>query len=286
MLDTIVKDIADSVRETLNGFAKRLEDKYDLAIKSLNDRLDSLPEPKETDISDLVQRVDEAIKAIPTPQDGKSVTLDDVRPELQKMVDAIELPKPPSIEDIQPVIDAGLAEAVKALPAPDISELVNRVDDAIKAIPTAEQVALAMEGMFSKWALDFERKADGVLQRAVDKMPVPKDGKDGRDALDIEDFDISLADDGRTVTLSLKRGDDVVEKSVKLATILDRGVYSEDATYEKGDAVSYGGSLWISQKDAPEGKPGVGEDWRLAAKRGRDGKTINGKSTLADTVKI
>lgn len=235
MLETIVKDIADSVRETLNIFAKRLEDKYDLAIKSINDRLDSLPEPKEADISDLVKRVD---------------------------------------------------EAVKALPAPDISELVNRVDDAIKEIPTAEQVALAMEGMFSKWALDFERKADGVLQRAVDKMPVPKDGKDGRDALDIEDFDLSLNDDNRTVTLSLKRGDVKVEKSIKLPVIIDRGVFCEDLVYEKGDAVSYGGSLWISQKDAPEGKPGVGEDWRLSVKRGRDGKSINGKSVPAETVKI
>lgn len=283
MLESIVKDISDSIQETLNDFSKSFEAKVEARIKELSDRLESTPAP---DISELVNRVDDAIKAMPTPQDGKSVTLDDVRPELQKMVDAIELPQPPSIEDIQPVIDAGLAEAVKALPAPDISELVNRVDDAIKAIPTAEQVALSMEGMFSKWALDFERKADNVLQRAVDKMPVPKDGKDGRDALDIDDFDISLADDGRTVTLSLKRGDDVVEKSVKLSTILDRGVFGEDQSYEKGDAVSYGGSLWISQKDAPEGKPGVGEDWRLSVKRGRDGKSINGKSVPAETVKI
>lgn len=276
MLESIVKDISDSIQQTLNDFRKSFEARVDAKLKALSDRLESLPVPKDG-------------------EDGKSVSIDDVLPELQKMLAAIELPQPASIEDIKPIIDAGIAEAIKALPAPDISEIFNRVDDAIKSIPapkdpdpvpTVEQVAGAMEGMFSKWALDFERKADNVLQRAIDKIPLPKDGKDGRDALDIEDFELSLNDDNRTVTLSLKRGETAVEKSIKLPVILDRGVFSEDSTYEKGDAVSYGGSLWISQKDAPEGKPGTGEDWRLSVKRGRDGKTINGQSVTAETVKI
>lgn len=276
MLESIVKDISDSIQQTLNDFRKSFEAKVDAKLKALSDRLESLPVPKDG-------------------EDGKSVSIEDVLPELQKMVAAIELPQPPSIEDIQPIISDGIAEAIKALPAPDISELINRVDEAIKSIPapkdpdpvpTVEQVAGAMEGMFSKWALDFERKADSVLQRAIDKIPLPKDGKDGRDALDIEDFELSLNDDNRTVTMSLKRGDVLVEKSVKLPVILDRGVFSETESYEKGDAVSYGGSLWISQKDAPEGKPGTGEDWRLSVKRGRDGKTINGQSVTAETVKI
>lgn len=276
MLESIVKDISDSIQQTLNDFRKSFETKVDAKLKELSDRLESLPVPKDG-------------------EDGKSVSIDDIRPELQKMVDSIELPQPPSIDDIKPIIDAGIAEAVKSLPVPDISELVNRVDEAIKSIPapkdpdpvpTVEQVAGAMEGMFSKWALDFERKADSVLQRAVDKIPLPKDGKDGRDALDIEDFELSLNDDNRTVTLSLKRGDVLVEKSVKLPVILDRGVFSETESYEKGDAVSYGGSLWISQKDTPEGKPGTSDDWRLSVKRGRDGKTINGRSVAAETVKI
>lgn len=138
--------------------------------------------------------------------------------------------------------------------------------------PSAEDVARAMEGLFSKWALGYERKADDILQRAVDKLRQPEDGKPGRDALDIENFDICLDDDGRTVKVKLMRGEDVVEKSLKIATILDKGVYRDGDRYEKGDAVTFGGSLWISCTDNPEGKPGISEAWRLAVKRGRDGR--------------
>ena len=52
---------------------------------------------------------------------------------------------------------------------------------------------------------------------------------------------------------------------------LDRGVYLESKVYQRGDGVTFGGSWWIAQKDAPEGKPGTSPDWRLACKRGRDG---------------
>lgn len=72
--------------------------------------------------------------------------------------------------------------------------------------------------------------------------------------------------------ISPVRGEDVVEKSLKLATILDKGVYRDGDRYEKGDAVTFGGSLWISCADNPEGKPGVSDAWRLAVKRGRDGR--------------
>ncbi len=126
-----------------------------------------------------------------------------------------------------------------------------------------------MEGLFFKWALDFERKADVIFEKAIQKIPVPKDGKD---ALELEDFDVSLGEDERTVTVSLKRGDDVVAKSIKLPIVLDKGIHRDSESYEKGDGVTYGGSFWIAQKDVPEGKPGTSPDWRLAVKRGRDGK--------------
>lgn len=53
---------------------------------------------------------------------------------------------------------------------------------------------------------------------------------------------------------------------------LDKGVFREGDVYERGDGVTFGGSWWIAQKDAPDGKPGLSADWRLAVKRGRDGK--------------
>ncbi len=55
---------------------------------------------------------------------------------------------------------------------------------------------------------------------------------------------------------------------------LDAGVYQAGKKdYEAGDGVTYGGSWWIAQMDRPSEAPGKVEgEWRLAVKRGRDGK--------------
>lgn len=146
---------------------------------------------------------------------------------------------------------------------------------------TLDQVRPMIESEMAKWALDFERRAHGVLERAVERIPAPQAGKDGRDgtngkdgldALQLEDFDLTISDDGRTVTLSLQQGDRRIERSLQFPVVIDRGVYSEGSSYAKSDAVTFGGSLWIAQKDTPEGKPGLSTDWRLAVKKGRDGK--------------
>lgn len=42
-------------------------------------------------------------------------------------------------------------------------------------------------------------------------------------------------------------------------------------SYEQGDGVTFAGSFWIAQKDTSS-KPGESSDWRLAVKRGQDGR--------------
>ena len=104
-----------------------------------------------------------------------------------------------------------------------------------------------------------ERGADG------------KDGRDGIDGLSIEDLSAEF-DGERTLTLRFARGEIVKEIPVNLAIPIDRGVYKAGSLYERGDAVSFGGSLWIAQKQTDE-KPGNGEGaWRLSVKHGRDGR--------------
>lgn len=85
----------------------------------------------------------------------------------------------------------------------------------------------------------------------------------------VEQRTVSIQFDGER-RFTVKSGDS--EQSFTLPTIIDRGVYDAGKGYEKGDAVSDGGSLWIAQKDAPNHKPGDGDGWRLAVKRGRDAK--------------
>ena len=75
-------------------------------------------------------------------------------------------------------------------------------------------------------------------------------------------------DGGRTLRWAI--GDTVHE--ITTAIVLDAGVWKEGANYAAGDGVTYGGSFFIAQTATtakPEDKSG---DWRLAVKRGHDGR--------------
>ena len=132
---------------------------------------------------------------------------------------------------------------------------------------TVDDVLPALEAMHAKWALDWERNAQGNIERALDKIEKPKDGKDG---LGFDDMTVEH-DGERTITLKFARGDEVKEFSFKIHALIERGIYRHGSVYEKGDGVTFGGSYWIAQKDTDE-KPGSGDAWRLAVKKGRDGK--------------
>ena len=267
MLETIAKQMADSVKEAVTKAVNDVSEKYDAEISALRKQIEDMPKPEKGD-------------------KGESVTIEDVRPVIEEAIAAIEVPKGDkgdsvTLEDVKPLVD----EAVKGIkiPVPDISYLEKRIEDAISSIPEPEkgdkgdspspdEVAKAMEGHFAKWQLDFERKADLILEKAIDRMPKAKDGVDGKNAVELEDFSIELDNDGRTVKMLLKRGEDIIERCVKINAILDKGVFRDGEAYEKGDGVTFGGCFWISQKDAPEGRPGNTDDWRMAVKRGRDGR--------------
>ncbi len=81
--------------------------------------------------------------------------------------------------------------------------------------------------------------------------------------------------EGRTVrrTTTYTNGRQSV-RTFKSAALIDRGGYLAERSYDKGDGVGFGGSYFIAQKDAPQGRPGESEDWRLIAKKGRDGKDL------------
>lgn len=229
-LDELVKDIADTVKESVQEAVKSVSEKYDARIAELEAQIKGIQVPHpEVDYDKIGDMVKDAVASIPAPENGK-----------------------------------------------------DGADGKDGVSPSADDVAKSMEHIFAKWALDFERKADDKLEKAIDRMPKAKDGRDG---LEIEDFDLSIGEDGRTITASLKRGETVIEKSVKIPAILDKGVYSDTGSYEKGDGVTYAGSYWIIQKDSPEGKPGSSDDFRLAVKRGRDGREVV-KVEKPKTVKV
>lgn len=99
------------------------------------------------------------------------------------------------------------------------------------------------------------------------------DGTDGRNGIDGLGFDdLEMVHDGeRNFIFRFAQGERVKEFPFTIPLVLDRGVYKAEQEYGKGDAVTWAGSLWIAQQDT-KAKPDGGADWRLAVKRGRDGK--------------
>lgn len=139
---------------------------------------------------------------------------------------------------------------------------------------TLDDVRPMLEAEVSKWALDFERRAAAVLERAIDRMPKARDGvdgKDGRDGIDWSEFDAYLADDGRTIVVKMGRGETQIVKELKTSIPLFRGSWNASETYEKGDCVNWGGNMWIARETVSE-RPTKSDAWQMAVRRGADAK--------------
>ncbi len=130
-----------------------------------------------------------------------------------------------------------------------------------------------------------ERGPPGAQGQPGDRGEKGDPGRDGRDAADLallrsyivervaaEISDVfkassfTSADGGRTLNAALGG----TSHEIKTEIPLDAGVWTERA-YVAGDTVSHGGSMFIAQV-ATTAKPGKSDDWRLAVKRGADGR--------------
>ncbi|GLQ36743.1 hypothetical protein GCM10007908_03630 [Rhizobium albus] len=263
-------EIVSAVKAHIADSLKPVMDRID----AIERRLDEAPAPKEVDLDGLLAQAKAAgqeavaavesslesfkpdpsevkalledfvaqhVAAIPAPQDGKSVTLDDVAPLIEKAV----------------------SEAVSAIPAPKDGRDGIDGKDGRDGLDVKEMFR-ADGGRLIATMTDGTTRDLGVF--------VGKDGAPGRDGFNLEDFDATLMDDGRTVLLSFKRGDQVFKCELGIPTMIYRGVFNEGKKYERGDTVTFGGSLWHCDEET-DAKPGEGQKaWTLAAKRGRDGK--------------
>lgn len=196
---------------------------------------------KDADV-DQAAIIAEVAKLIPAPRDGK-----DGR-------DA------PTLEEVVAAVMPSIQKRLGEIPPPK-----DGIDG--KSITLAD-VEPMLKSMQAEWALDFERRAQALFQKAVDAIPKPKDGKDG-----IGWDDMTVEHDGkRTVTLKWMK--DTVEHSADIVfpCVLDVGFWRDGMEVEKGDGVTFGGSYWIAQEPTAT-KPEVGNPaWRLAVRKGRDGK--------------
>lgn len=99
----------------------------------------------------------------------------------------------------------------------------------------------------------------------------------------LDDLSIEIDDDMRTVHVRcVMTGGKVVEKSAAFPVMIDRGIFKAETRYERGDVVTWDGSMWVCRGVALDVRPGIPKDqplheeslaaWRLAVKRGRDGR--------------
>lgn len=239
------------------ALAPVLKGLIDKAVSALSDRIDAV-ERSVSQLPDVNEAVAKAIAQLPPAKDGKDgkdAPPVDVGMIIREVAAQIPAPKDGAdgqpgasvtIEDVRPLVESEVAKAVSAIPKAADGEPGRDGRDGQPGLPGRD-------------GQDGKDGADGAS------------GKDGADGLGFDDLSVEY-DGERTVSLLFARGEVVKRFDLSLPVVLDRGVYRHDEKHARGDAVSYGGSLWIAQKDAPEGKPGESSDWRLAVKKGRDGK--------------
>lgn len=216
-----------------------------------------------------------AISAIPAPEAGKDADPEEMRAavasEVQRAVAALPVPedgKSVTVDDVRPLIEEAVSKAVSSIRIPEdgcgIKELL--IDRNGALVATMDDGRVKSLGIVVGKDAD-EKAIERTIAEKFAALPKPRDG------FSLEDFDADLLPDGRTVLLSFTQGD--IKHSVELGfpAMIYRGVYKEGAEYERGDCVTWGGSLWHCDVDQTAEKPdSQAKHWTLATKRGRDGK--------------
>lgn len=234
-----LKAMADGVIQAVKAYVSEIEGKLAGRIDGVEQRFADLPEPQ------------------PGPPGADGVPGKDAAPfDTALIVQAVLAEIPPSPK---PVDGKDGTDGRSLLPG-DVAPLV--AEEVSKALAALPHPAPGRDGRDGLPGLQGEKGLDG------------RDGSDGKNGLDGLGFDdLQVEHDGeRGFTLKFVCGDQVKAFPFTLPIVLDRGVYRDGTAYEKGDAVSWGGSLWIAQ-DKTAVKPDTPEGgWRLSVKRGRDGR--------------
>lgn len=241
---------------------------------AVRDYLDQHPIPVPKDGKDAVVMADQVSGAvaeyleanpIQPPKDGQPATDDQV----QKAVAAYIAQNPPadgedgtsvSVDDVLPALREQLRKAIDALPVPKDGTSV-----------TLDDIKPLIESKCAEWALDWEKRGQVSLQKLADMMPK---AKDGRDAFRLEDVELSMGDDGRTVTFAFTAGDERIERSIKGQWPIYREVWKKETGYDTGDCVTFDGSTWMAVKPSKGSRPGqFNSAWKLSVKKGRNGRS-------------
>jgi len=170
----------------------------------------------------------------------------------------------------------GIADQLAALVARMLADAEARLAAKVEAL-AVKGAHIARDGNLIFTLGDGSSHSAGVV--------VGQDGKDGVDGapgpagLGFEDLDVSVAEDGRTLAIKFEREGLAEVFELELPIVIYRGVFDPEHEYRPGDCVTFGGSAWIA-RTLTSTRPGEGDGWTLAVKRGRDGKSLVGSAPL------
>lgn len=316
--DALASHLLKIVGEPIKKLAERIKaiedrkfesdiQRIDKAHQNLFEIFDDFSKKIEApNINDIKAILIELVAGLPKPQDGKSVSVDEILPIIDGLVEkkfsTIELPKPIELPDVPSMVRASVRAAIAELPKPQdgkdgatadqlkgmVQELVSV---AIEALPKPKDgIGLAgavldregslvitlsdgkMANLGTVVAKELDLKAiHKTLEEMVKAIPRPKDGLDG-----FGFDDLSYEFDGvRNLTFKFEReGKEPKVLHIQFPTITYKQVYVEGKKYDLGDLVTWGGSMWHCNKNGVTDKPGSNDNWTLAVKRGRDGKEV------------
>lgn len=257
---------------------------------------------KRPTAEDVERAVRAAVEAMPKPVDGK---------DGRDGVDGKDGEKGDPGRDAEPVAFEDVIRAVDQALAPQdgrLDPVAAQVQRWLEANPPKDGVdgkdgrdgVDGKDGDPGRDGADGQKGADGndgiglagaVIDRAGSLIVTLTDGSTrelgpvvGRDGVDgkngergergfsLEHFDTEIRDGGRTLLLKFQQGEVLETHEIGLDVAIYRGVFKAEQNYERGDMVTYGGSLWHCNSPTAEPPKEGDKAWTLAAKRGRDGK--------------
>lgn len=259
----------------------------------------------------LTAAAERAVSALPVPKDGADVDMDVVRALIVEEVAKMPPPKDgrtPTADEIQPLIDRTVADAVAALPEPppgkdaDMDAVRQFIREEVANIPVPkdaeppsdEQIREIVRPLVAEAISLIPIPKDGrdadpedvrqMVEEAVGRIPAPKDGETPtQDAIRaiVEDVVKAVVDempkprDGKSVEPDEVRA--MVEEAVAAIPAPKDGKDGrlpivrawEDRVYYEGEVCSHDGATYQASVDTGRAPPHV--DWICIAAKGRDG---------------
>lgn len=282
LIQALGEEFGAAIQKMADDFQKALEKTASNFERQVEDLRNSIPEAQTAELPDISRMVSDAVSAIelPAPKelpDINQLVNDAVSGAVKQITESIRIPedgKSVTVEELRPLVE----EVVSAsLPEPvDIEKLA---EDVAANIPSPEP------GCDGKDALSIELEPfidekksyprgtyathNGGLWRSHEKTHGMRGWEcivDGVSNVDIKQ------DNQRTFSISLERASGAVEvKSFDVPVTIYRDVFKAGTEYQPGDTVTWGGSMWHCNEPTTD-KPGEtgSKGWTLAVKKGRD----------------